>query len=409
MLALTIAACMAVYARTAFSPLQEATQSALALSDNQMGLLQGPALALPLVIGAIPLGFAIDRYRRARLLFIFAAVTVVGSVATAFATSAASLFVARFLIGLAAPVTVLAVFSMVADLYAPAQRGRALTVVSLGQIAGTAAAFTLGGALLATFGSEPYAWRYAMVGLTAPLVLVLLLLAAVREPLRTGVIVKNPSVSQAFGELWRFRAIIAPLLVGGIMVGMADAAVMIWAAPTFSRSFGLPPDRIGTIMGGVVLAGGLMGSFLGGPIADLCQRKGGPRRTMSALAVLTLSSVPAGLFAVIPGVAAASVLLAIFLAMGIAISVMIGTLITVVIPNEVRALCMAVSGALSVPLIVGAAPVTVSLLSGAIGGSSMIGTALAVVCVTTSAFGAVIFAATSRYLARSGAVNAFPE
>lgn len=397
------AAAAAVYARMAFSPVQEAAQAALSLHDNEVALLQGPALALPLALGIIPLGMLVDRNRRARLLRVFALLVVAGTLATAWAPNLAVLFAARSLIGLAAPATVLAAISMLADLCTPAGRGRAMTVMSIGQIGGSSAAFALGGTLLAAHGAAPDAWRLALTGMIVPLIGVFLLLAFVREPPRTGAIVAKPSPREAFVEVWRYRAVVFPLIVGGAMVGMADAAVLTWASPMLTRAFGMPPDQVGAVMGGVVLVGGLAGSVLGGPMADFCQRSGGPHRTVVALSGLAALSVPASLFGVSSSAVAASVLLGLFLTIGIAIAVMGNTLMTVALPNEVRGLCIAISAAVSVPFIVGVAPMTVSLLSGVIGGSGSLGTALSLVCAGTSALGAATFALARRHLVRATA------
>jgi MFS family permease len=396
-LLLTIAATAALFARTAVSPLQETMRIALSLSDNQMAVLQGPALALPVVLAAIPLGLLIDRYSRVRLLFIFAVSAMVGTVLTALASHFAVLFLARCLIGLTVTATGTAAFSLLADLYAPAQRGRASMMVVIGQFAGMAAAFALGGALLAMTGSAPNGWRWAMLWLAAPLVAVIFLILAMREPPRTGVALQNPSAREAFAELWRYRAVIAPLMAGLIMAEIAVGAVLVWAAPTLSRSFALAPDRIGAIMFTVVLTSGILGSITGGVLADLCQRAGGPRRTMSALGGLALLTVPAGFFAVVPGVGPASVLLFILMTIVGAILVTAVALFTIVIPNELRGLCLSAMTGANVFFGVALAPVTVSLLSGAIGGPATIGRALAIVCVAAGLLGAATFAFGRRY------------
>src|SRR6185437_6566219 len=65
---LTVVAMGGIYARSAIGPLQESLRNALSLSDIQMAVLQGPALAFPLLVAAVPLGLAIDRHSRVRLL-----------------------------------------------------------------------------------------------------------------------------------------------------------------------------------------------------------------------------------------------------------------------------------------------------------------------------------------------------
>ncbi len=394
---LTIAVSASAFARTAISPLQEPIRTALSLSDNQMALLQGPALAVPLVAASIPIGLLIDRYTRVRLLLLFALVDVAGNLLTAAASSLALLFTARCLVGVAVPATVITALSLLADLYAPAQRGRATMAISIGQVAGMSGAFALGGALAAAFPSVEGGWRFAVCWLTAPLVLGTLLILAMREPARTGIAVARPSVREAGEELWRHRALIMPLLVSETLVGIADTATLIWAAPSLSRRFALTPDRAGVLMAAGLLVSGVLGPIAGGTIADVCQRTGGPHRTMGALAALALFSLPAGLFALMPGVASAGVLLIVFITSGSAIGVTSSALATVVIPNEVRGLCMSLLSAAGAIFAIGLSPLAVSLLSGAIGGTAMIGTALVVVCVVTSLAGAMTFALGRRY------------
>src|SRR5262249_2800623 len=100
---------------------------------------------------------------------------------------------------------------------------------------------------------------------------------------------------------------------------------------------------------------------------------------------------------VMPKVAYASILLVVFITTGTTISVMAGPVCTVVVPNELRALCLTLLGSLSAPICLGLAPLAVSALSGAIGGPAMIGRALAIVCGTTSILGAAMFAFGRRY------------
>jgi MFS family permease len=391
LLLLTIAAWAGAYARTAVGPLQETIRIALGLSDNQVALLQGPALSVPLVISAIPLGVLIDRCSRVRLLFVFTTLNVLGSLLTAWASSFVLLFAARCLIGLTALAVNPVALSLIADLYGPAQRGRATMVMAVGQFAGMSAAFALGGELLAMSRSGPDGWRWAMFWLTGPILPAVVLTLPMREPPRTGLVSENPSAREAWPHLWRHRAVITPVLAGIVMAEIAIGAVLVWAAPALARSFALPPNRIGTIMATGLMVSGILGPMAGGTLADLCQRAGGPRRTMSVLSGLAILSIPAGLFAVMPGVASASALLVVFMMIVGAIAVMGTVLFTIVVPNELRGLCMAMLAAACV-LVVGLAPMVVSLLSGAIGGPTMIGKALALVGVTTSGLAAVTFA-----------------
>jgi MFS family permease len=394
---LALAMAVAGYVRTAVSPLQEAIRLAWSLGDNQMALLQGPAIGIPVALVAIPLGLLIDRSCRVRLLWSLVGLSVLGSFLTAFANGFAVLLIVRSLAGVAALAIVPVVFSLIADHYPPHLRGRATTVIFIGQVAGNSAAFALGGALLAA-APEVDGWRWAMLWLVAPLLPVALMMFALREPTRVGVGIENPSPRQVWTELRRYRATITPLAMGIVLIETALGATLIWSAPMLSRRFPLEPDAVGMIMATGMMISGIAGPVLGGVLADLCQRTGGPRRTLQVLAILAMFGVPAGLFASMPGVTSASILLTVVMTLIIAVATMGMALFTIVIPNELRGLCMSMLSAMILLFALAVAPVAVSLVSGLMGGLTTIGEALSIVCVAAALMATVAFVVAGRFL-----------
>lgn len=386
------------YSRTALSPLQEAMRAALALSDNQIALLQGPALALPVVLASVPIGLLIDRFSRVRLLFVLAALDAAASVATALASSFTALFVARSAVGLAATATLTTSVSLVADLFAPAERGRATMVVSLGQVSGMAAAFVLGGIVLTQLAAHGHDLRTTLLALSTPLAVLLAAILWMREPERSGRGPQQPGrmpqrhpLPQTLAAIWEHRKALTPLLAGVIMVAIADSAVLIWAAPVLARRFGMPPDRIGVVMASAVFVSGSFGAIAGGALADFCQRRGGPRLTARLLSILAMTSLPAAFFPLATHPVVASALLVLFITAGSAIGVAVMPLSTVLVSNELRGLFVATLFAAGTIFGVGFSPLAVSAISGWAGGPSMIGAALTVVCAVTSLLGALIF------------------
>jgi MFS family permease len=390
LLLLTTAATAAAYARTTLGPLQETMRIALSLSDYHLALLQGPALALPLAAAAIPLGFAIDRSSRIHLILIATMLNLGAGLATALAPNFTVLFAARCAAGLATPAIFVAAYSLLSDWYPPAQRGRATTVVVVGQTAGASAAFALGGELLA-MTAGPDGWRWAALWMAAILVPVVFATLALREPARTGAAIDRPAARELWPELWRYRGVIATLLAGMAVVNLADGAVLVWAAPALARGFDLQPDRVGAIMAMALLAGGVLGPVAGGVLADLCQRSGGPRRTVLALGALVFLSVPTCFFSLMPETVSASIALGLFLTMGTAISVTTTAVAIIAIPNELRGLSVSLKTATAVLFGLGLAPLTVSLLSEVMGGPAKVGESLSILCATTSLLGAVAF------------------
>ena len=237
-----------------------------------------------------------------------------------------------------------------------------------------------------------------MLWLVAPLVPVALVLFALREPPRMGVSIENPSLRQVWRELRRYRATITPLAMGIVLVETALGATLIWSAPMLSRRFPLAPDAVGMIMATGMMISGIAGPVLGGVLADYCQRSGGPRRTLQVLAVLAMFGVPAGLFASMPGVTSASILLTVVMTLIIAVATMGMALFTIIIPNELRGLCMALLSAAILLFALAVAPVAVSLVSGLMGGLATIGDALSIVCVVAGLMATAAFVVAGRFL-----------
>lgn len=373
---------------------------ALALSDNEVAMLQGPALALSMTLGAVPIGLLVDRYSRVSLLLIFAFCNIAGTLGTAFAPDYAVLFAARCLVGLAVNATSVVVFALLADMYAPAVRGRANTIVVIFQFAGMAAAFALGGVVAASYGDDPAGWRWALAWLTVPLFPLALLIIPMRDPPRAAAGSSRSPGRQAFAELWRHRRLIGPLLIGLIMIEMIIGAALVWALPALTRNFALSPDRAGVIMSVAVLASGVLGSISGGLLADLCQRTGGPRRTLSLLSLLALLNVPMSLFAVVSGLALASVLLFGALSLFSAIAVQAIVLLTIVTPAGVRGLCLSIMVGANTLFGIALAPLAVSGLSVVLGGTTQVGLSLTLVCGSASLLAAVLFAVGTRAFQR---------
>lgn len=389
LLVLSVSTASANYSQAIFSPLQEAIRAALLLSDNQLALLQGLAMAVPIAMIGIPIGRLVDRSSRVRILRVFALVSVIGAAATAASVSFTQLFLSRCLSGLVSPATAMVAVSLIADLFGPSERGRALMALGICQVAGFSGAFALGGLTLGLLGSEH--WRAAVLWSAVPLILVLTLTLCAREPRRTDVREHVNNTRGALGLLWGYRAMVIPLLAGVVLVGLVDTASVIWATPVFSRQFGAGPERIGGIVAGGLLTAGIVGPLVGGALADFAQRNQGPQLTLMLLAGLAGLSAIAGVFALMPNVLWAGLLLALFMTIGTAISITGAPLATILIPNEIRGLYVSVVTAVSAPICLGVSPLLVSGLSAVLGGPSRIGVALSVVCVTASMAGACVF------------------
>lgn len=395
-LSLSIAAGCAVQA--AFGPVQEFARADLAMTDLQMGLVQGMAVAVPAALLSIPVGWLADHANRVRMMVVLALLWSIGAAASAFATSFELLFAARMLSALGLTVVLPVAISIAADLCPPDKRGRSLLLLSMGKVVGLALAFALGGALFGVLSArtEPLfgmaAWRATQLIFAGGSALLVLPLLMLREPARQEVARAGAGFRASMQALWAQRGLLAPLFAGQITVIMADASASIWATPVLMRSYGLQPAEFGGWMGLVLLGSGLVGTIAGGVAADAGLKRGGGRGLLLSAVVASAIGVPAALFPLMPGVPGFAVLLTTLLLAGTATGLITATAIAVLVPNQFRALCLGSFVVVGSFIGFGVAPSLVTIISERVGGEGALAPALAGVGVASSLLSLIAFA-----------------
>ena len=387
------------FCRMTLNSLQESLQAGMNLNDNQIALVQGTAMALPAVLGGVPVGLLVDRFNRAKLLTVFCFVNLVGTLSTALSVNLSMLFVSRAIVGFSTAAVAIAAPSLLADLFPRSQRGRGSMIIGVSQVVGMAAAFATAGVLVTIFHSSGM-WRLGTLVMSCPLLAVLLLSIVLREQKRMEIAQEQPTLAKSCGELWNFRGVFAPLFAGVVAIGVADGATLVWVVPTFSRSFGMSTGYADTVMGIALVVGGLLGPVIGGFAADRCINSGGAARAMMLLASLGALSGALGLFALAPESVFASICLTAFILVGSMIISVVLTLVTVLLPNELRGFCVSVLSVGQILLSFGLAPSLVSVTAAEIGGSASVAVALATVCGTASVISGAAFLFGREYLKR---------
>lgn len=383
--------------RTVFSPVQESAAQALHFSDFQMSLLQGLALSIPIAVLAIPVGRITDRGNRALLLFFLAALWTIGTALSVFGTEFWHIFVARMLAGIGAFSSLTVTISMVADLSTPDTRGRSLMLLSLGNMIGAAAAFAFGGSLLGYFSSaapilEGLApWRNVLLVFAGASLLLTLPLLTIRDPARHEIGEANTALSTALRELWERRGLLAPLFIGQVTVVMADAAASIWAAPVLERHYGVTPEQYGGWMGLVILASGIVGAVFGGFAADFGHKskiKGG---ILLGAVVAAVLSIPGAFFSLMPDTTGFAWMLMLLLTCGAVTGLVTAAAIAVLVPNEIRGVCLGAFIVIGAIIGFGVAPTMVTLIAEGIGGEQALRYGVALTGAATSAIAAIGF------------------
>jgi MFS family permease len=270
----TLAILLAVYAcnfmdRQILAILKPAIKQELGLSDTQLGLLSGLAFTLFFATLGIPLGLWADRARRTSLvaaaLFLFSGMTALSSLARGFG----SLLLARIGVGVGEAGANPASHAMIADLYPPEERSRAMAVFALGLHLGLLLGLLLGGLV-----SHRYGWRVAFLAAGLPRA----------RPGRLDL----PDGGGARTTAWRAvsaratggdalvttaRAmwadpVLRHLIVGAALTGAITLALLNWLPTFLARSHALPAGPSGVVLALIVGLGGGVGTWAGGWLAD---------------------------------------------------------------------------------------------------------------------------------------------
>lgn len=252
----------------------------LGISDTAIGFLGGFAFAVFYATLGIPLALLADRMNRRNIIAGAVTVWSLMTVACGLATNFLQLVLARIGVGIGEAGSSPQSHSMIADMYAPHERSRAMSVYTLGVTFGVMLGFVIGG-----YVSTHWGWRSAFFVAGAPgLLLGVILYFTVREPQRglaDGLApgARKPQsfneamagLGQAFVFIWRSRAC-RHVVVGLTLTSFVGYGGTIWAAPFLERTHHIPRADIGLILGPLAGLAGGFGTVLGGYLADRLAR-----------------------------------------------------------------------------------------------------------------------------------------
>jgi MFS family permease len=258
-------------------------QDDLHLADADMGWIMGIAFGLFYSLMGLPLGRMVDRLHRARLIaggmFIWSMMTIASGLSDSFW----ELFFARMGVGIGEAVLAPAAWSLVADMFPPNARAKALSVIQLGGIVGVSMGYLLGGMVFSLAKSpEIFAgtlfegltpWRTVFILAAIPGLLLMLLVATIREP-RAAARVTSVPLSDVTRYLRGSGRALFPVLLGLACIMVTIFSVNAWTPALITRKFGLSSDEIGFYFGLATFFGGVPGTLAGGWLTDRAMRAG---------------------------------------------------------------------------------------------------------------------------------------
>ncbi|AMO72580.1 hypothetical protein AZE99_12620 [Sphingorhabdus sp. M41] len=345
MLLLFLAANLYSIDKSIVGVLAEPISQDLALNDVQMGLLLGLAYTVLNGICGLWLGSLIDRHTRCKILggaiILWSLATAAGGLAPDFKT----FFALRALVGLGEAAVAPAAVSLIADMFSPQQRGRAISTYLFGATIGTALSSIIPGFILdlnlhlslPIYGLvTPWRVSFLICGLVGPVVGILFL--TVREPARRGQANADSGAMKVMNKLqfiWLHKKIFVPLLSGVCLFYIAFVAIASWMATFIMRKFDIGLPAFANEMGLALLISGALGYFSGGLAADSKFGRGA-RGKLTIMAILPVLAVPATLAVVAPTPLVALVLLCTIMVVAPVLNVSLNTTVQDLLPNEMR-------------------------------------------------------------------------
>ncbi|WP_083473476.1 ATP-binding protein [Frankia sp. R43] len=280
----------------ALSVLAPDIRDAFGLSDGAIVFISAAAGAF-LVLGALPMGWLADHYRRGRVIGWAGAVFSLMVLASGLAANAFLFFLARFGVGVAKSSNNTVHGSLIADAYPIGVRGRmSASVYGAARAAGALSPLLVAG--IATWAGGENGWRWPFFVLGLPALVVAIVAFRLPEPPRgqhemrsvLGEVVEDAeampiSIEAAFARLMRIRtvktAIVAFSALGfslfttsvlanlwaedhygmstfqrGLMGSLGGAALVV--APRYDRLYHRDPERAVRLLGLCVLPGAVL-------------------------------------------------------------------------------------------------------------------------------------------------------
>ncbi len=253
------------YVGSAASPL---IQKEFGLNDTAVGLL-GSAFLLVYAVAALPFGYWADRGIRKVVIGVGVSVWSLATLVTGFSRSFLQLFLSRAVLGIGEAGYYPAGTSLLSDYFPKEQRGRVMSIWSVGSAVGIAVGFAGGG-----YVAGHYGWRNAFFFAAVPGIVCALLAITMREPLRGSVEKRGPALAKTydasirkFVELMRIPTLRATILSQTILYFVL-ASNAFWLPILLNRRFNMDVSSAGLLAGVVLVVGGLIGTLGGGWLAD---------------------------------------------------------------------------------------------------------------------------------------------
>ena len=259
--------------RQIISILAEAIKKDLGFSDTQIGIMTGTAFAVFYSTMSIPISRVADKGNRKSILAFCLAIWSAMTALSGMANSFWQMALARMGVGIGEAGGVPTSYAIISDTFPPNQRGRALSIFSMGISIGIFLAFAIAGVVLVNYG-----WRFCLylVGLPG-ILLAILVHFSIQEPQKgfsdnVKATRETPSLLQVIKTLRSKKTFIYITLAKSFLV-FTSYSINAFLPILFIRVHQVEIKTLSIILGLSIAVGGVTGSLLGGFLSDKLGKK----------------------------------------------------------------------------------------------------------------------------------------
>ncbi|GCE28214.1 MFS transporter [Dictyobacter alpinus] len=267
--------------RSVLAAVQILIQKEFGLTDIELGLLNSSFLFI-YGLSTLPIGIWADRGVRKNIVAICVTLWSIATALSGMTHNFIQIFLTRSVLGIGEAGYAPASVSLIGDYFHKEKRGLMLSIWSIGNLIGTAIGLIVGGII-----AEALGWRWVFYVVGIPGLLAAFFIWRAVEPKRGAFDREGDNSSndaaaahgsiggnilQVIRQLLKtptYWVLVAAFICSFFIIG----AALSWVPTFLSREFGLSISQAGTISGGVLAGGSLVGTLIGGWLSDFLQRK----------------------------------------------------------------------------------------------------------------------------------------
>ena len=304
---MTLAQVFAFIDRQIPAMLVEPIKQDFSLNDSQIALLGGAAFSIFYAIMALPIGYAVDRYKRVNVLgtgiFVWSLMTTLAGLANSFGR----LFGARIGVAVGEAVMAPVSVSLVSDYFPQNKQGKPMGIITAGVYIGIGATLIGGGYLidyLTNIGGitipgigyfKPWQATFLVVGI--PGILISFAAFMLHEPRRLGLVQTSEKDSKSiniFSHLIKNKSTLIPMFAGLIFMALIFYSFTFWAPSMMVRTHDLTLTEVGFSLGIITIISSILGTISSGAVVDYLRSRGrtdAPIRTAMFACIFAMPAI----------------------------------------------------------------------------------------------------------------------